>query len=203
MTGADLHEGKGVAAAAVDTVFVADGAGSGIHKKVPGTALAASANPFGALLLHVREQQTQGTASQSSNTTLSWVTNIVNAVMTNEIAGASLASNQITLPAGTYFLDADIVGNISSAVSVRNVFKPRLFNFTATTVLLDGLPLGLNDTATTATSIVQSMATLRGRFTLAAPSVLLIQHNKSVNNTPLASNQGVEIYLDAAFWKVS
>ena len=35
LTGADLHEPKGQAAAAVNTVYVADGAGSGTHKKVP------------------------------------------------------------------------------------------------------------------------------------------------------------------------
>jgi len=34
LTGASLHEPKGVAAAAVDTVYAADGAGSGTHRKI-------------------------------------------------------------------------------------------------------------------------------------------------------------------------
>lgn len=34
LTGADLHEPKGQAAAAADTVYVADGAGSGAHQKL-------------------------------------------------------------------------------------------------------------------------------------------------------------------------
>lgn len=39
LTGTDLHEPKGQAAAAVNTVYVADGAGSGTHKKLPVAAL--------------------------------------------------------------------------------------------------------------------------------------------------------------------
>lgn len=35
LTGTDLHEPKGQAASAVNTVYVSDGAGSGTHKKVP------------------------------------------------------------------------------------------------------------------------------------------------------------------------
>lgn len=34
LTGASLHEPKGVAAASVDTLYAADGAGSGTHRKV-------------------------------------------------------------------------------------------------------------------------------------------------------------------------
>lgn len=34
LTGTDLHEAKGVAAAAANLVFVTDGAGSGVHKKL-------------------------------------------------------------------------------------------------------------------------------------------------------------------------
>ncbi len=35
LTGTDLHEPKGQAAAAVDTIYVANGSGSGTHKKIP------------------------------------------------------------------------------------------------------------------------------------------------------------------------
>lgn len=35
LTGEDLHEPKGQANAGADTVYVADGVGSGIHKKIP------------------------------------------------------------------------------------------------------------------------------------------------------------------------
>ncbi len=39
LTGTDLHEPKGQAAAAVNTVYVADGVGSGTHKTLPVAAL--------------------------------------------------------------------------------------------------------------------------------------------------------------------
>lgn len=35
LTGVDLHEPKGQAAASLNTVYVADGLGSGVHKKIP------------------------------------------------------------------------------------------------------------------------------------------------------------------------
>lgn len=39
LTGADLHEPKGVATASIDTIYVADGSGSGSWKKVEATSL--------------------------------------------------------------------------------------------------------------------------------------------------------------------
>lgn len=39
LTGADLHEPKGQAASAIDTVYVSDGAGSGTHKKITESVL--------------------------------------------------------------------------------------------------------------------------------------------------------------------
>ena len=39
LTGADLHESKGTDTASADTVFVADGAGSGSYQKVPADAI--------------------------------------------------------------------------------------------------------------------------------------------------------------------
>lgn len=39
LTGADLHEPKGQAAAAIDTVYVANGSGSGTHQKITTSSL--------------------------------------------------------------------------------------------------------------------------------------------------------------------
>jgi hypothetical protein len=50
LTGADLHESKGVASASVNTVYVANGAGSGTWKKVP------SAGIDGTSVLNVNRQ---------------------------------------------------------------------------------------------------------------------------------------------------
>ena len=52
-------------------------------------------------VMHVQDQKTAGTHG-GTFTSGAWRTRDLNTVLTNTITGASLASNQITLPAGTY-----------------------------------------------------------------------------------------------------
>lgn len=54
-------------------------------------------------LLHVQDEKSSGT-NGGTFTAGAWRTRTFNKVKTNSISGASLASNQITLPAGTYFV---------------------------------------------------------------------------------------------------
>jgi len=56
-------------------------------------------------LLHVEDQKTSGSHGGSSVAT-TWTTRTLNTVVSNEISGASLSSNQITLPAGKYYFEA-------------------------------------------------------------------------------------------------
>lgn len=53
----------------------------------------------------VQDQKSSGTAGGNA-TTNAWTTAVLNTSITNTITGASLASNKITLPAGTYLIDA-------------------------------------------------------------------------------------------------
>lgn len=55
----------------------------------------------GAEILWVREEQPNNTSS-GAFTAGSYVTRVLNTVKLNQISGASLAANQITLPDGTY-----------------------------------------------------------------------------------------------------
>jgi len=63
-------------------------------------------------LLHVIEEQAAGTNGHNDGNFVSgaYRTRVLNKVLTNEISGASVASNQITLPAGTYFIEAQSPG---------------------------------------------------------------------------------------------
>jgi hypothetical protein len=71
--------------------------------KADGTApVSSSSTPQ---ILHVRDEKTAGTAGGDFNSG-AWRTRTLNTVVTNTIASASLSSNQITLPAGTYDLRA-------------------------------------------------------------------------------------------------
>lgn len=199
MTGVDLHESKGVAAAAADTVFVADGAGSGVHQKIPSTALAPLANPFGAQLLHVREEQSQNTATQTSTTGGVFVASAFNTVKTNEITGASLSSNQITLPAGTYFIDA-VIPFSHNVVNGSSLFKAQFQNMTTSTSLIFS-QASIVYSSGAATLRVAGHVVVRGRFTLAAPSVLELQQLKTTYSAAV-SNLGPEIYAEALIWKL-
>ncbi len=55
--------------------------------------------------LIVQDHQTSGT-SAGTFTSGSWITRVLNTTVINTITGASLTSNQITLPAGTYQIEA-------------------------------------------------------------------------------------------------
>lgn len=55
--------------------------------------------------LHVREEQPNG-VDPAGVTVGSYGTRVLNTVVTNTIVGASLASNRITLPTGSYYVDA-------------------------------------------------------------------------------------------------
>ena len=101
LTGTDLHEPKGVETASVNQVYVADGVGSGAWGLISKSTLADTANPFGSQLFHIREEQTSGSTSAGDVSNRVWSIRTLNTVKTNEISGASLATNQFTLGAGT------------------------------------------------------------------------------------------------------
>jgi len=141
-------------------------------------------------LLHVRDERAGGTAGGGSSAGTQ--TRTVQTVKTNEITGASLgASNDITLPAGTY--DIDIRATVGGAVGLH---KLRLYN--TTTAAYIATSEGLNATATAA-----GAATLVTTLTLAAPSVIEIRHytQNAVATLGLgaACSNGLEVYLDGIF----
>lgn len=195
LTGTNLHEPKGADAAAVDKVYVSNGAGSGAWQKITADQLETTGNPFGAQLLHVQDQKASGTDG-GTFTSGAWRTRTLNTEVTNEITSASLASDQITLPAGTYFISA-----FAPAGTVLN-HKAKLYNVTDASDTL----LGTTEYSTNSASII-TKSTINGRFTIADTKVFEVQHrcNTSKASTGLgfASNFSViEIYTDVMIWKV-
>ena len=147
---------------------------------------------FGAALLHVRDEQSAG-SDGGSFTSGGWRTRTLNTSMTNEISGASLGSDQITLPAGTYYIEALAPSN---AVIDH---KAKLWNITDASNEL----IGLSGTGTNGSGI----STVTGRFTIAGAKVFEIRHRcsntKSTDGFGAASNFGVvEVYTDVRIWKV-
>lgn len=145
------------------------------------------------------DQKPSGTWGGSAATS-SPQTRTLNTVNYNTIAGASLASNQITLPAGTYEVAIRTPGAMVQ-------HKAALWSVTANAYVMVGsnecstAPGGGTGTATTTNSFVT------GRLTLASTSVLLVrqfgQGGTYSHELGYVSGSGqVEVYTEAIFTKI-
>lgn len=155
-------------------------------------------------LLHVREEQPQGTISSTSATSGSWVQRTINVVKANDISGASLNSNNITLPAGTYEIDADVPIDMNGTTETITS-QSRLRDVTNNVAVLLGMSMIQNEGAS-AGVVTNSWAMnsrLKGRFILTATTVVSIEHFISKNSgRPRAANITTEVYLDAMIRKI-
>lgn len=198
LTGSDLHEVKGASTATVGQVPVANGSGSAIFALLTASSLTGTGNPFGNNLLHVREEQPSNTSSATASVWNAFNTVVLNTTKTNEISSASLSSNQITLPAGTYYIEA-LVPYLVVKTACFGV--TRLQNITTSTTLINGTSVKLVNTGQ-----ASGYAFLRGRFTLTGTTVLELQsyRNDNSSGTSIGATTGVatEVYSDLQIWKV-
>jgi hypothetical protein len=208
LTGADLHEPKGADAAAANKVYVSNGAGSGTWQKLTASQLETTGNPFGAQLFHILDSVTSGTASQTL-TSSTWNTRRFQTTLTNEITSASLASNQITLPAGTYYLEGVLTTLLPATGAGVLSSKLRLRNITDGSTVTSILSLG--DYRAASGSVLANLgfnvhSDISGRFTIAGTKVLEIQN--WVNSTSFTGGTAIssgenEIYASVRIWKVA
>lgn len=198
LTGTDLHENKGAAAATNDFVATVT-TGATVWKKLTAVNLTGTGNPFGAQLLHVRDEKTAGTDG-GTFTSAAWRTRTLNTVKTNEISGVSLSSNQIVaVPAGTYMVQASapaykVTGHVAKLRDVTN--STNLIIGTA-----EFAPDGSDNTG-------YSRSVVNGRFTLASTATLELQHecNATASTTGFgaAVNVGVvEVYAEVMIWRIA
>ena len=150
-------------------------------------------------LYHVRDEKADGTDGGGS-TTGTWNPRDLNTEVTTGIGGASLAANRITLPAGTYEVEA------SAQARDADTHRLRLQDITGASTLLVGQNA---DTDTVDTVVVQTTAHLFGRFTLTVQSDLELQHwtetGLASTGFGLASTDtgSVEVYADVRIRKVA
>ncbi len=147
-------------------------------------------------LLHVRESQSSGTEG-GTFTSGDWRTRTLNTTITNEIAGSSLGSNQITLPAGTY----RIVAQAPAFDCGRH--KIKLFDTTNTADLIIGSNAQSGTSDNTGT-----ISVVRGQFVLSGEVVLEIQHRCSATRADVglglaSSFSVVEVYADVLIRKIA
>ena len=157
---------------------------------------------FSSGLIHVHDEKTSGTVG-GAGSGATFNTRTLNTVLTNEISGASLSSNQITLPAGDYYIEASAPSSQSGAVAVSS-HKTRLRDITGSATLAVGTNAIVNAESGVSMS---SVSFTRGRFTLSVSSVLELQHwigaTAGVTDFGNAVTSGeVEVYAEVRIWKV-
>lgn len=142
-------------------------------------------------LLHVREEQTSGTNAGVSSTGTQ--TRILNTTVLNTITGASISSNVVTLPVGTYDVE------ISAPLNGATTHKSSLYNIT------DSLTTLIGTSEATQTNVF-TRSVITGRFTISSTKTFRVNHYSSavVSLGAAASAPGLnEVYTEAKFWKVA
>ena len=150
--------------------------------------------------MHVQDQKASSTAG-GTFTLGAWRTRDLNTAVINTITSASLGSNQITLPAGTYYLEGSAPGYKTGRHNTR------WRNTTDSTDDLDG------QTAFTSTGADSSetISNISGRFTIIDTKVFELQHRSQAtqadNGFGIDSGTGfavnTEIYSDVKIWKLA
>jgi hypothetical protein len=139
-----------------------------------------------------RDQKTQNTDGGSFSSG-AWRTRDLNTATYNTISGASLASNQMTLPAGTYLIDAS-----AQAYNAQR-HQIRLYNITDSSITTTG--------QSSYDSLEQGESLIKSQFVIAAQKDFEIQHrceNSQANSGfGLASNFGTEVYTQVIITKVA
>jgi len=142
--------------------------------------------------LHLQDQKTSGTAG-GTFTSGAWQTRALNTEVTDTI-GSTLASNQFTLPAGTYYIEA-ICPTLNT-----NSSQARLQNITDASTILLGIS---SVTGTTA----GGYAFVDGQFTIAGTKTFELQHRCSTTRATdgfgYPSSWGTEVYAEVRVWKVA
>lgn len=141
--------------------------------------------------LHLQDQKTSGTAG-GTFTSGAWQTRTLNTKLTDTI-GSTLTSNQFTLPAGTYYVEA-ICPTLNT-----NSSQARLQNITDAATTLLGIS---SVTGTTA----GGYAFVDGQFTIAGTKTFELQHRCSTTRATdgfgYPSSWGTEVYAEVRVWKV-
>lgn len=146
--------------------------------------------------IKVREKQLEGVSAGTPGT-IGYNKRLLNELEVNEVgAGVSLASNQITLPAGTYYYSA------SAPAYAANEHKLRLYSTDAGFSVLQIGQVASAELMALSTTI----AVISGKFTLGSSKTLELQHWFGATYTNgfgrAIGGGGIEVYATIEIWKV-
>ena len=151
---------------------------------------------FESQLLHVRDEKASGTPG-GTFTTGAWRTRTLNTIKTNEITGASLSSNQITLATGTYYINAMAPGfNLGR-------HQTALYNITDSSFEI----IGSSEYGTASTNAV-TRSFLNSRFTISAQKTFELQHRCETTDTTYGFGvdsvfSQVCVYAEVQIWRIA
>lgn len=153
-------------------------------------------NPFSNDFIHVTYEVSAGTEG-GSITGSTWNTRPLNTVRTNRIDGASLSSNQVTLPAGRYWASA------SGCVFGAGSHIIRLYNVSGSADLIIGHGVRIEATD----NAHNSYSTLNGEFSLASSSSVRLEHYSASSQATFGLGRrcdlGItEVYSDLRIWRL-
>ena len=161
-----------------------------------GTGVVSRLGKFESQLLHVRDEKASDVGG-GTFTAGAWRTRTLNTVVTNEITGASLSSNQITLPSGTYYIDASAPAYVSSR------HKVVLYNITDSAFDM----IGTSEFNTNGSAVV-TRSFVKGRFTISAQKTFELQHH--CETTDGGNGLGVKsifgqvcVYAEVQIWRTA
>ena len=180
-----------------DSILIYDDSATALRKMTRTNFVAGIGGIFESQLLHVRDEKANNT-SGGTFTSGSFQTRTLNTVVTNEISGSSLSSNQITLPSGTYYIHASAGGNYVDR------HKAKLRNITDSTDTI----IGTNERSGR-DSITEYLTRsfVIGRFTISAQKTFELQHRAETSDGNGFGNpcnfSVTEVYADVQIWKVA
>jgi hypothetical protein len=164
-------------------------AGARTHFSVTARPTVTIAVPY----INIQDQRASGTAA-GTFTSGAWQTRPLQTIVNDANGIASVVSNQITLPPGTYRTEFTAVAHQVDRHQVR------LQNITDATTLA----LGLN-TFAGVTATQENHSTGSGRFTLNGIRVIELQHRcqttRSTDGFGTSASWGTEVYATVEFWK--
>ncbi len=151
--------------------------------------------------LHVRDERSSGTGGAASTAATQNIRVLNTVVGSNTIAGSSLASNVVTLPAGTYDFLASGAQNQGAAGSANRL---TLYNVTDSSDIV----VGMNSTTGTSgggAAPSDTAAVCSGRFTIATTKTVRLHHYTStaMGFGGQVSTGQAEVYASLQFWKVA
>lgn len=148
----------------------------------------------GDAFMHVQDQKPQGT-SGGNFTSGAWRTRDLNTVLTNTITGASLDSNQITLPTGKYYVEA-----LTRAYVVGN-HVAKIYDISNSSDVFTGF-----STYASETRFQEGIVSIAGIFQVGASADFELQHRSGFTNTNNGFGRpcslATEVYSDIRIWRI-